>query len=90
MNSEQDDGEVEEYEEKSDELWEGLLTAYCAGFAKAAETFDGRDLDVEGLKSNDLVSESHYYYWDGKTLPLEFWLQEQFGVGFAAEEADDA
>ena len=59
---------------------DGLLTAYCAGFAKAAEAIDGQDPDVEDLKANDLVTESHYYFWEGRTLPLEFWLQDQFGV----------
>ena len=81
INQEADGVEqYEKYEKKIDELWEGLLTAYCAGFAKGAETFGGPNLDVEGLKSNDFLSVSHYYYWDGKALPLEFWLREQFGV----------
>jgi len=78
----QEDGveQYKMYEEKIDELWEGLLTAYCAGFVKGAETFDGPNLDVEELKSNDYFSESHYHYWDGKALPLEVWLRRQFGV----------
>lgn len=89
MKDEAELEQYEQYEEKSDELWEGLLTAYCAGFAKAAETFDDRDIDVENLKGNDLVTESHYYFWDGRELPLQFWLEQQFGVGLAPSEVDN-
>jgi hypothetical protein len=71
------------YEEKLDELNEGLLEAYAAGFSQAVETFEvdaDFSTDVTSLQQNGAVQESHYYYWDGRTKPLKFWLREQFGV----------
>lgn len=72
--------ELEAYQDKLDELHDGLLEAYAAGFAKAKEVYDiseGPD-DAQLLMQTEGVSASHYYYWEGRTLPLEFWIREQF------------
>ena len=80
----------DEYEEKLDELNEGLLEAYAAGFAKAKEVYDIQKgpSHPKNLMKTEGVSENHYYYWDGRTKPLEFWLREQFGID-DGEDADD-
>ena len=82
-----DDEEVEQnienFEEKIDELNDGLLEAYAAGFSKAVETFDvdpDFSTDVESLKNNGAVQEAHYYYWDGRVKPLVHWLKDEFEV----------
>ena len=83
MQNETSDGGFDAYEEKMDELNEGLLEAYAAGFAQAVETFDvdaAFRTDVESLRKNGAVQESHYYHWHGQAKPLEFWLREQFGL----------
>jgi len=88
MENDKDDEEVEQrdiqkFEEKMDELNDGLLEAYAAGFSKAVETFDVEpdfSTDVESLKSNGAVQEAHYYYWDGRVKPLVLWLEDKFGV----------
>lgn len=82
----------DEYEEKLDELNRGLLTAYAAGFSQAVETFDldpDFSTDVESLRENGAVAENHYYFWDGRTKPLEFWLREQFGIDVQPREDGD-
>jgi hypothetical protein len=82
MSEEKTDEQVqfEEFEIKMDELNKGLLEAYAAGFAKAAETFEGPDLDPSGLMDNTKIQEQHYHYWDGRTKPLEYWLRDEFGL----------
>lgn len=74
--------QFDEYEEKLDELNEGLLEAYAAGFSKAKEVYDitKGPRDVQALMDTEGVSENHYYYWDGRTKPLLFWLREQFDI----------
>lgn len=75
---------LDDYEEKMDELNRGLLEAYAAGFSKAVEAFEvDADFrtDVESLCKNGAIQESHFYHWDGKSKPLELWLKEQFEVG---------
>jgi len=87
------DGEetdVEQYEEKLDELNAGLLEAYAAGFAKGVEFSDadpGLNTDVNSLMEKEPVQESHYY-WDGRRKPLKSWLRQEFGI--ETEVADDA
>lgn len=79
----QDDADQwDAYEEKLDELNEGLLEAYAAGFSKAKEVYDitKGPRDVQALMQTEGVSEHHYYYWDGRTKPLAPWLREQFGI----------
>ncbi|MHC3382099.1 hypothetical protein [Haloarcula sp. H-GB5] len=71
--------DADTYEEKRDELNDGLLTAYAAGFRQAVETFDidaDFDTSVSELKQNDAISEAHYYFWDGRKKPLQFWLRD--------------
>jgi len=71
----------DEFVERLDELNDGLLEAYAAGFSQAVETFDidaDFDTSVSGLKKNGAVAENHYYYWEGRSKPLELWLREQF------------
>lgn len=71
------------YEKRFDELNEGLLKAYAAGFSKALETFDVQvdfDTDPESLQENRFVTESHYYFWDGRLKPLELFLRDQFDL----------
>lgn len=89
MNSQQDtEGEErptpqEALNERRAELNNGLREAYAAGLAKAVEQFDidaDFDTDVRSLKDNEFVAESHFYYWEGRTRPLEYWLPVQFGV----------
>ncbi|MFC5277859.1 hypothetical protein ACFPM1_03625 [Halorubrum rubrum] len=93
--TEQSDGGIdrfEAYERKTDEVWEGLEESYAAGFSKAIEVFDietDAPRDPSRLKETEFIGESHYYYWEGRTLPLESYLQEQFGVGIAATEGTD-
>lgn len=77
------DDNFQEYEEKMDRLNDGLLEAYAAGFAYAIEAYDietGISTDVRDLKKHPALQENHYYYWDGRTKPLEFWLREQFNL----------
>jgi hypothetical protein len=68
-----------EFEKRMDELDEGLLEAFAAGYAKAMEHHDvDRDVDqVRQLKQHDLIRESHFYYWDGRDKPLERWLRNE-------------
>lgn len=75
--------DVDAYEEKRDELYDGLETAYAAGFAKAKEVYDidSGPSDVRTLKKTQGVAQNHYYFWEGRTLPLEFWLRSQFEIG---------
>jgi hypothetical protein len=76
-----DTDSIEAFEDKMDELNEGLLEAYCAGFSEAVETFDvdtDRSTDVRSLKRSELLQQKHYYYWDGRSMPLERWLSEEF------------
>lgn len=70
------------YQAKMDELNDGLLEAYAAGFAKAKETYgvERGPNDVQALMQTEGVSSSHFYYWDGRSKPLEFWLRDQFGL----------
>lgn len=77
----------EAYEDKLDELNEGLLEAYAAGFAKAKEVYDITKgwKDVQALMETEGVSEGHYYYWDGRTKPLAPWLREQYDIGDESE-----
>ncbi|NHN50002.1 hypothetical protein G9464_20755 [Halostella sp. JP-L12] len=75
---------VEAYEEKMDELWEGLLQAYTAGYKKAMRDFEVTD-EIEKYEDSEFIKDSHYHYWDGRTLPLEFWLREQFDVNDGGE-----
>lgn len=81
-NEEAEQGAFEAYEDKLDELNEGLLEAYAAGFAKAKDVYDidSGTSDVQSLMKTKGVSESHYYYWEGRSKPLEFWLREQFDI----------
>ncbi|MWG36219.1 hypothetical protein [Halomarina oriensis] len=77
-----------EYEARCDELNEGLLKAYAAGFSKALETFDVQvdfDTDPESIQENRFVMESHYYFWDGRLKPLKLFLRDQFHL----DEDDD-
>ena len=70
--------DLEPWEERMDELNDGLLEAYAAGFSQAVETFDldpDFDTDPAALKDNEKVQEAHFYYWDGRTKPLELWLE---------------
>jgi len=80
-DGEQRDEQFERYEKRLDQLNEATLEAYAAGFAKAVDAFD-MDRDVptnpRELKQVEIIQESHYYYWDGKTKPLEPWLRELF------------
>ena len=80
----------DEYEEKLDELNEGLLKAYAAGFAKAKEVYDIEKgpSDHRELMQTEGVLESHYFFWDGRTKPLEFWLLEQFGLDEWSQDSD--
>lgn len=85
-------GRWDEYEEKLDELNRGLLTAYAAGFAKAVETFDlgpNFSTDVDSLRDNRAVSESHYYFWDGRVKPLKHWLRKEFEIDAEPVQNDD-
>lgn len=81
--TETNDGEdFEAFEAKMDELNEGLLTSFAAGFAHAKDVYNieqGPD-DYRSLMNTQGVSESHHYFWNGRTKPLEFWLREQFGL----------
>jgi len=75
------EGDFEGYEEKLDELNDGLLEAYAAGFAKAVETSDidpEFDADARKLKEVPVIQESHFYYWDGRQKPLKAWLRQHF------------
>lgn len=86
--SENDTERFDEFEEKMDELNDGLLEAYAAGFAKAVETFDVDpefSTRVSNLKKNKTLAENHYYYWEGRPKPLRYWLREQFELN---EEVD--
>ncbi|EMA01803.1 hypothetical protein C437_15326 [Haloarcula vallismortis ATCC 29715] len=76
------DGRTGDYEQKRDELNEGLLEAYAAGFAKAKEVYDIERgaTDVRTLMQIEAITESHYYYWDGRTKPLTHWLRDQFDL----------
>lgn len=69
------------YENARDELVSGLREAYAAGFAEALGTFDvdvDFDTSVDALTNNESIIESHHYYWEGRTLPLEPWLLNRF------------
>jgi len=71
------------FEKKLDELNDGLLEAYAAGFSQAVETFDidpNFSTDADSLKKNGVLQEAHYYYWDGRVKPLVNWLHEEFEV----------
>ena len=68
---------IEKREQAIDYLYSDLLEAYAAGFAKAAEAFD-TDLETGDLRNNDIISECHFYYWDGRTPSTEFWIHEEF------------
>lgn len=71
----------DQYEAKLDELKASLRESYAAGFAQAIETFDVEACtDVSELKENPALGESHYYYWEGRQIPLEPWLRQQFGI----------
>lgn len=76
-DGEQRDEDFEAYEEKLDELTEGLLEAYTAGYQKAMRDYDAEP-DPERMDGSGYIAESHYYYWDGKTKPLEPWLRDLF------------
>jgi len=72
--------ELETWEEKMDELNGGLLKAYAAGFSQAVETFDVEtdiNTDVDALTNNEAIQMQHYYFWDGRSKPLELWLKEE-------------
>jgi len=75
-----DGGSIEAVEAKIDELNDGLLEAFAAGFSQAVETF-GIDANfntaVSALTENDALVEQHWYYWDGRSKPLEYWLREE-------------
>jgi hypothetical protein len=82
-SSTSDMDQFDEYEKKLEELNEGLLRAYAAGFSLAVESLDvdpDFSTDVDSLMNNHAVIERHYYFWDGKVKPLELWLQEQFDI----------
>lgn len=82
----------DQYEEKLDELNEGLLDAYAAGYAKAVEDFDIDEVPVtnaDELREWRYIAECSYYFWDGRTKPLELWLREQFGIGVASTQDGD-
>ncbi|MDS0258540.1 helix-turn-helix domain-containing protein [Haloarcula sp. S1CR25-12] len=79
----EDNFEDDEDESKIDELNDGLLEAFAAGFSQAVETFDidaDFDTSVSALKDNDALAEHHWYYWDGRSKPLEYWLRAEFGT----------
>lgn len=83
--------DFEAFEEKMDELNDGLLSAYAAGFQKALEVYDIHpdiETDLKSLKNHRGLSEDHYYFWDGRTKPLEFWLREQFGLDNGGEDSE--
>jgi len=75
----------EAYEGKRDELKSGLLEAYTAGYIKALKDFDASP-EPEKYEGSEFLQKSHYYYWDGRTLPLEPWLREQFGLNNCSED----
>lgn len=89
------DGEKDKYElfeERTDEIWDGLERSYAAGFLKAIEVYNidtGGPDDPDELRKVDPVSEAHYYYWDGKTLPLQDFLERYYGVGLHADDDAD-
>lgn len=88
----QDKTEQEKYFENLDELDEGLLESYAAGFSKAVKTFGidtPFDTDVRELRENGAIAKCHYYYWDGRTKPLEFWLEDQFDFEFGPGRSDE-
>ncbi|ELZ96611.1 hypothetical protein [Haloferax sulfurifontis] len=73
----------DEYEAKLDAVREGLLEAYAAGYAKALRDHDVEtsvDANAETLKEIGHITESNYYYWESRTLPLDGWLRDHFGV----------
>lgn len=75
--------QFDEFEAKLEEMNEGLLEAYAAGFSLAVETFDVDpefSTEIEDLMRNEGVAERHYYYWDGRSKPLELWLHDQFEI----------
>jgi len=74
------EADYEAYEERVDELQNALFEAYCAGFAKAAETYGDKEFVVPQLMRSDELGESHFYYWDGRTLPLREYLEQQHGI----------
>lgn len=78
----------EKYEEKIDELRDGLREAYEAGYKKAIDDVEntGELPKKEDVEDSEYLAESHYYYWDGRTLPLEFWLRDQFDLDGETDE----
>lgn len=79
----------EKFEEKEDQLADGLLTAFAAGYAQAVEdqAVEGHDLprdvggmDYRDLKNHEYIQKQHFYFWDGRTVPLAFWLPDQFDL----------
>jgi hypothetical protein len=74
--------DLEQYENKRDDLMQGLREAYEAGYKRALEDLEKTDekFTTDQIDGSEYISECHYYYWDGRTLPLEFWLQKQFGI----------
>ena len=74
--------DLEQYENKMDELMNGLREAYEAGYKRALEDIEKGDFKptVEQIDGSEYMAECNYYYWDGRTLPLEFWLREEFGL----------
>lgn len=68
-----------EYEKRLDELDEGLLEAFEAGYCKALEdlepAIDGDPPDPDAIKGSEYLAECSFYYWDGRVKPLERWLE---------------
>ena len=73
---------LEAYENKRDDLFAGLQEAYEAGYKKALEDLENTDEPptAEQIAGSDYIGECHYYYWDGRTLPLDPWLRAQFDI----------
>lgn len=90
MSETQDsDYEPTEFEEKMDELNEGLLRAYAEGYSDALDDHDVEledDTSPSALMDNSYIQESSYYVWDGRSKPLEHWLEDTLGEDGDADE----
>lgn len=78
----------QQFEDRKDELWEDLLTAYAAGFKHGVESVEETHEigTVRQAKNSKQIRESHWYFWDGRTPETERWLREHFNVDQEADQ----
>jgi len=66
-----------EYQRRLDELNEGLLEAFEAGYRTALTDVSERDTvpAPEAVAGSEYLAQCSFYYWDGRIKPLERWLE---------------